>query len=197
MITVLRIVACLLAVDFVSGLVHWAEDTFGTETTPVFGRWVVAPNVEHHRDAAAFVRKSWLGSNWDLALVGVILVAMSLVGGWYGPGVAVFAVAGANANQIHKWCHAPARAPWIARALWRTGILQRPAHHGRHHTGDKNSAYCVVTPFVNPVLDRFGFWRGLERLVVPFTGAPRREDLRHLRPFPWVRARATRRPGRA
>ena len=33
------------------------------------------------------------------------------------------------------------------------------------------------TPFVNPVLDRLGFWRGLERVLVPLFGAPRREDL--------------------
>ena len=181
--------SCLLAVDFVSGLVHWAEDTFGSESTPILGSWIVTPNVIHHRDASAFVRKGYLASNWDLALVGVIVLATSIVGGWFGPGVAVFALAGANANQIHKWCHMPARAPWFVRALWWTRILQRPAHHGRHHTGEKNTAYCVVTPFVNPVLDGLGFWRALEHVVVPFTGAPRRKDLRDLRVFPWVRAR--------
>ena len=190
--TIFRVVACLLAVDFLSGLVHWAEDTFGSESTPVLGRWIVAPNVEHHHDAAAFVRKGYWASNWDLVLVGVILLASSGVGGWLDPGILLFALVGANANQIHKWCHAPRRAPSVARALWWTGILQRPEHHGRHHTGDKNTAYCVVTPFVNPLLDRIGFWRGLERLVVPFTGAPRREDLRHLTVFPWVRPRAIR-----
>lgn len=185
--SILGVVACWLGVDFVSGLVHWAEDTFGTERTPVLGPWVVAPNVEHHRNGSAFVHKSWLASNWDLGLVGLILVVVSCVGGWFGPGVAVFALAGANANQIHKWCHAPGRAPWFVRVLWWTRLLQRPAHHGRHHSGDKNTAYCVVTPILNPVLDGLGFWRALERVVVPFTGAPRREDLRHLRVFPWAR----------
>ena len=48
---------------------------------------------------------------------------------------------------------------------------------GGHHSGEKNTRYCVVTPFVNPVLDRLGFWRGLERVLVPLFGAPRREDL--------------------
>jgi ubiquitin-conjugating enzyme E2 variant len=178
--------AALLLVDFVSGLVHWAEDTFGTESTPLVGRWIVAPNVLHHRDAEAFVDRHWLASSWDLGLLGVIL-------GWLGPAVFVFALAGGSANQIHKWNHAPSRAPRAVRVLWRVGLLQRPAHHNRHHGGEKNTAYCVITPFVNPLLDRAGFWRRLERAIVPFTGAPRREDLRALHALSQRRARLRRR----
>ena len=177
----------LLLVDFISGLVHWAEDTFGTETTPVIGPWIVAPNVLHHRDAGAFVSKGWLASSWDLALVGVAVIAVALMIGHAVLAVWLFAIAGANANQIHKWNHAPGHAPWFVRGLWKSGLLQRPAHHARHHAAAKNTSYCVVTPFVNPVLDGLGFWRALERLIVPFTGAPRREDLRSIRTLGWIR----------
>jgi hypothetical protein len=179
----------LLAADFVSGLVHWSEDTFGTESTPVFGRWIVAPNVHHHRDAVAFVSKGWLASSWDLALAGLIIAVGAFFAGHLGPGVVLFAVAGANANEIHKWNHAPSRAPLVARALWAIGILQRPSEHARHHAREKNTAYCVLTPFVNPVLDGLLFWRALELVVVPFFGAPRRDDLRDIAVLPWVRKR--------
>jgi ubiquitin-conjugating enzyme E2 variant len=179
--SVLEIVLAVLAVDFVSGLVHWAEDTFGRETTPVLGRWIVAPNVRHHLEPAAFVEQGWLASSWDLALAAVVLVALALAGGWLTPGVFVFALLGANANQLHKWCHAPARAPRSVRLAWRVGLLQGPRHHGLHHRGAMNRAYCVVTPWLNPVLDRIGFWRALERVLVPLTGAPRRADLRSIR----------------
>jgi ubiquitin-conjugating enzyme E2 variant len=187
MITLLQIVLALLLVDFISGLVHWAEDTFGTEDTPIVGPWIVAPNVLHHHDASAFVSKGWLAGSWDLALVGVIVVAVATVTGHLGAAVVLFAIAGANANQIHKWNHLPNQAPWFVRALWRVGLMQRPSHHARHHRGQKNSSYCVVTPFVNPVLDGLGFWRRLERIVVPITGAPRREDLRAIRRLSWFR----------
>lgn len=185
---VLEVVGAVIAADFVSGLVHWAEDTFGTESTPLVGRWIVAPNVLHHHDASAFVAKGWLASSWDLVLAAGILVAISIAAGWFGAGVAVLAFLGANANQFHKWCHVPARAPLVVRAAWRSGLLQGPRHHARHHRGAKNEAYCVITPFVNPVLDRIGFWRGLERCIVPFTGAPRREDLRAIRVM-WIARR--------
>lgn len=176
-----QVVLALVLVDFVSGFVHWAEDTFGAESTPIVGPWIVTPNVLHHRDPGAFVSKRWFASNWDLALVGVIVVAVAAMTGHLGAPVVLFAIAGANANQIHKWNHVPGRAPWYVRGLWATGLLQRPRHHARHHAGRKNTHYCVVTPFVNLVLDHIGFWRALERIVVPITGAPRREDLRSIR----------------
>lgn len=193
--TTARVGAALLAVDFISGLVHWAEDTFGTETTPIVGRWIVAPNVLHHHDANAFVRRGWFASNWDLGLAGLLLVGAAWWTRRLDAAIVAFALAGAFANQIHKWNHAPARAPLPVKLLWAARLLQAPAHHAGHHRGAKNTRYCVVTPFVNPVLDALRFWRGLERVLVPVFGAPRREDLAGVR---WNRARradATRAPG--
>jgi plasmanylethanolamine desaturase len=171
--------AALLAVDFASGLLHWAEDTFGTEATPILGRWIVAPNVLHHRDASAFVAKGWWASSWDLLLAVLVIGA----GIWWFFGfswqLVLFCLVGANANQIHKWNHlGPARTGPHVRFYWWTGILQRPAQHWVHHAGQKNTDYCVVTPFLNPTLDAFGFWRLMERVFVPLFGAPRREDIK-------------------
>jgi hypothetical protein len=54
---------------------------------------------------------------------------------------------------------------------------QSAADHAAHHRNDKNSSYCVVTPFANMVLDGIGAWRGLEGLMTPLFATPRREDL--------------------
>jgi ubiquitin-conjugating enzyme E2 variant len=182
----LELAIALLAVDFVSGLVHWAEDTFATVETPIVGAWIVAPNVIHHRDGGAFVSKSWLASSWDLCLAALLVTVAAVLTGHFGPGVALAAVAGANANQIHKWCHARGRAPALVRWLWALGLMQRPEHHAQHHVGEKNTHYCVITPFVNPLLDRLHFWRLLERVLVPIFGAPRRVDLAALPQPRWA-----------
>jgi ubiquitin-conjugating enzyme E2 variant len=91
----------------------------------------------------------------------------------------LFAILGANANQLHKWNHAgKGRVPRQIRILQRLGILQDAAGHAVHHRLDKNTAYCVITPYLNPLLDRLGFWRALEQLVIRPGWASRRSDLR-------------------
>src|SRR6266481_2876869 len=92
-----------LLVDFVSGLVHWAEDTFGTETVPLIGRWIVEPNVLHHRDGCAFTRNNWLQSSWDLLVVGVLILGLAWLVDVFSWQVWLFVIVGINANQIHKW----------------------------------------------------------------------------------------------
>jgi ubiquitin-conjugating enzyme E2 variant len=172
----LEFVAVWLLADFVSGVVHWAEDSYGTEATPVIGRWVVAPNVLHHRDPLAFVGKSWIGSSWDLAIAGVAIVAVAALAGVLTWHVALFALLGANANQIHKWNHMRrASIPPPIRAMQRLHLVQSAHHHVQHHRGTKDSHYCVITNVLNPILDGAGFWRMLERLLAPALGMPRQQ----------------------
>jgi ubiquitin-conjugating enzyme E2 variant len=176
---ILEVLLAILAVDFVSGLVHWIEDTFWTEETPIVGRWIVLPNSLHHRDGMAFLKNSWIRSSWDLSLLGLLILFTAKECGVLGWPLWLFVFIGANANQIHKWAHTPrAAVPMPIRFLQRLHVLQSPAHHAMHHVRDKNSHYCVVTNMMNPVLDGTHFWRALERLLVPIFGAPRREDLR-------------------
>jgi ubiquitin-conjugating enzyme E2 variant len=171
---VVELIAVWLLVDFVSGVVHWAEDSYGRETTPVIGRWVIAPNVLHHRDASAFVRSSWFASSWDLAAAGAMIVAVAALAGVLTWHVALFALLGANANQIHKWNHMRhSSVPLAIRVLQRLHILQSSRHHSQHHRGAKNSHYCVITEVLNPLLDRMGWWRMLEKLLAPVLGLPR------------------------
>jgi hypothetical protein len=171
---VLELVAVWLLADFVSGVVHWAEDSYGGADTPVIGRWVVQPNLLHHRDGTAFTAKSWIESSWDLATVGVMIVVVSVTMGMLTWHVALFALLGANANQIHKWNHMRGSSvPRAIRVLQRLHLLQSSRHHLQHHRGTKDSHYCVITEFLNPLLDRLGWWRLLERTLAPVLGPPR------------------------
>src|SRR2546425_1171699 len=166
----------ILLVDFVSGVVHWAEDTFWTETTPVVGRWIVEPNVLHHNDGSAFTQNNWLPSSWDLLVVGALILGLAWLLDQLSWRVWLFVIVGINANQIHKWNHVPpTHVPTWVRVLQRICVLQSSAHHVAHHRGEKNSHYCVITPALNPLLDRVGFWAALDGLV-PTSAAPRRAD---------------------
>ena len=187
---VFEILAVIIAVDFVSGVVHWAEDSYGTASTPVIGRWIVEPNLVHHQDGTAFVRKSWLASSWDLAAVGLAIIGISAAAGALTWHVVLFALLGANANQVHKWNHMRrSEVPAPVRLLQRLRVLQSSRHHAGHHGGTKDSRYCVITEALNPVLDGIGFWRMLEAALAPVLGLPR-PQAGVLKPPPaWVRGR--------
>lgn len=161
----LELFLVVLAADFVSGLVHWIEDTFWTEATPLLGAWIVAPNVLHHRNGRAFLAKSWLESSWDLVVASLVILAVAGGFGLLTWHVWIFAFLSANANQVHKWSHRTDRElPSVVRALRRLHLLPSFEHHARHHRGAKDSHYCVLTECLNPLLDATRFWRGLERV---------------------------------
>lgn len=165
----------LILVDFASGLIHWVEDTFGNETTPIIGNWIIKPNVLHHRDAHAFVKNSWLKSSWDLLIVGILILLAAYFLGYLTWHIGLFIIIGVNANQIHKYNHMPAtKLPKLVTILQKLFILQSSSHHATHHYGEKNTHYCVITPILNPFLDSIGFWRAMECLFVPIFGKSNR-----------------------
>jgi ubiquitin-conjugating enzyme E2 variant len=112
-----------------------------------------------------------------LLAAGIIIVGIAWFLGSLSWKVWLFAMIGVNANQIHKWAHAPGTAPGWVRLLQRIHVLQSPSHHAGHHHDSKNRRYCVITEALNPLLDRVGFWRTLESVLVPLWTAPRRSDL--------------------
>ncbi len=89
----------------------------------------------------------------------------------------LFAIISANANEIHKWAHRTrAENGPVISFFQDIRVLQTARHHARHHTDPKNSHYCTVTNFLNPVLDGIRFWDGLEWALARSVGLQRRED---------------------
>ncbi len=176
----IELVLTIFAIDFVSGWIHWAEDTFGSASTPIYGKWIVEPNTLHHEQPAAFINKTWWQSSWDLTLVSGLIVLIFYLNGALTWHIVLFAFLGANANQLHKYAHmSSVNVPVVVRFFQQIGLFQKAKHHALHHQGLKNTAYCVITPYLNPLLDCFYFWRFLEKIMVPIFGAPRREDLKN------------------
>lgn len=149
--------------DFGTGVVHWAGDTFGSEGTPLFGRTVIAPFRNHHKDPADITRHGFLEVTGNNALImtplvlGMALVApraaesVLVVSGMAGGLALVFTAV--VSNQLHRWAHM-ARVPGPVAWLQRWHLILSRVEHSRHHRGPHNVGYCVANGWMNPLLDR-------------------------------------------
>jgi ubiquitin-conjugating enzyme E2 variant len=168
----------VLVTDFASGFFHWLEDAYGREDFPITGRLVTRPNILHHHNPRYFIRNGWWHSSWDLTCIcALIVIAVWLFGHltWH---VWLFAILGSNANQIHKWAHrTPQENGGLVSFLQRCRLIQTSRHHARHHTDPKSSHYCVLTDFLNPILDGLHIWEFFERIVWRVFGIRRRLDI--------------------
>ena len=172
-----KLVATWLVTDFISGIVHWLEDSYGHPHMPLVGSYITKPDLLHHYQPRKFVTNSWFSSS-DLLLIlcsAALLIALAL--GRLSPMVFVGAVLGVNANQVHKWCHrTPRENGALITALQRLHLVQTPRQHHRHHVGNKDAGYCVLTGFLNPILDGCRFWRVIEWTIFTIFRIRKRND---------------------
>ena len=177
LLVVLYVVLVLVIADFVAGTVHWAEDAYVREDTPLIGKLVGRANVIHHHLPRYLTRHTWWQSSWDLALLSGAAVFVAWRLGLLSWQVWLFAAISANANEVHKWSHRTRKENgWLITFLQNIRLLQTPQHHAVHHTNPKNVRYCPITNLVNPVLDGIKFWDALEWLLARTIGLHRRPD---------------------
>jgi ubiquitin-conjugating enzyme E2 variant len=176
-LVLVQIAATVFAADFVAGFIHWLEDAYIREDTPLIGKRIARPNIVHHHYPRFMTRHNWLQSSWDLLLVSAILVVAAWCLGVLTWQVWLFAALSVNANEFHKWEHRTRKENGrLISFLQDIKLLQNARHHARHHTDPKNSHYCTMTNVLNPVLDGLHFWDGLEWLLARTIGLHRRED---------------------
>ena len=58
-IKLVQIVATVFAAEFVAGVVHWFEDAYVRESTPLIGKFVGRPNTVHHHYPRYMTRHNW------------------------------------------------------------------------------------------------------------------------------------------
>ncbi len=169
--TIAKVVACVLSADAITGLAHWLEDSYGREDMPLVGRTVIAHNREHHARPRSFLSHGiWRSIDLQVAIAAPVLAALWFAG-WLTPCVALVIVLLVAANIIHRWAHStPKENGRFITALQRLRLVQDRKHHGLHHGRGPGRHYCAITPWLDPALDRVGFWRWLERLVQAITG---------------------------
>jgi len=153
-----------LIADFISGILHWLEDRVLWVGMPVISKSVVEPNRLHHIRPAAFLEQGFLTRNstgWVVALqlsfLWIALIGFSFV--WLGA-----TLGGLVATEVHARAHRKQGGTFIG-VLQDIGIIQSTYHHGQHHRGDFDRRYCVLTGWLNPVIDWIGLWAGLEKFL--------------------------------
>jgi ubiquitin-conjugating enzyme E2 variant len=177
------LVAALVAADFLTGCIHWAADTWGSEDLPVIGPRLIRPFRVHHVNPDDFLSRDVLDANGDVALLALPLLAAALLipldtvtGRVASLALASLATCVLPTNQVHQWAHcaSPPRAVgWLQRA----GVLLGPGPHSRHHTAPFVDNYCILTGWCNRPLAAIQFFPRLERVIAAITGAePRRDD---------------------
>ena len=170
------VAAGLLAADFVSGVVHWAGDTWGDERTTWIGPRFIRPFRFHHAHPLDMLNSHFFTTNGDTALGSLpFLIAPfalptdSTLGLWTA--VFLWAVGGWGmwTHQFHQWAHMKT-PPRVVGWLQRCGVLLGPDHHWRHHKSPFEVNYCITTGWCDPVLTRMRFFVGLEWAVSRLTG---------------------------
>jgi len=173
-----------VAADFVSGLVHWAADTWGTPDWPLAGKALIRPFREHHVDQKAITRHDFVETNGNNCAISVpVAIGVALI--QQGPGRAS-AFFGATftfgllffvflTNQFHKWAHTD-EPPRLVDLLQRWHLVLPRDHHALHHAAPFEKHYCITVGWLNEPLHRVRFFRFMEWLIGGITGLVPRED---------------------
>ena len=162
----LEVILILLLADLITGVFHWIEDTYFLPSSAIVGP-IILENEQHHMHPDKILENG----DWATIKRTVQLIALpSLILLWIFPswqsGLLVLLLS--LSNLIHKWAHKNPSAyqpTWIW-ALRTIGLLDY-SHHHRHHQSLLNN-YCILTRWLNPLLESLGFWRKLES-VIPYT----------------------------
>src|SRR5262245_3620193 len=185
LLVVAALLLAIFAADFVSGLFHWAFDTWFDESMTAIRRSVVTVR-EHHIYPNHIFRVKFheeIGTlGWNAAMfTGLPIVWMLLreTGGrttYVMFAAVVFNLLIFGMLQFHK-CGHRTQNPAPVRALQRVGLLLSREHHVKHHRGNHDINYCLVTGWADMTLGRLGLFRMLERVIARLTGAiPQRND---------------------
>lgn len=172
-----QFVLCVALADVLSGVVHWAEDGYGQPEWPLIGASIIAPNLLHHRQPRAFLANNWYRSADVQLLVALWSALVLLVVGWFTWRVVLVLALVVNANELHKWAHrTKTENGRLITFLQEHHLIISRAAHGRHHGGQRDSHYCSITAWVNPLFDGLQVWRGLEAVIRVTTGVRPRLD---------------------
>ncbi len=176
--------------DFITGLLHWALDTWFNEETSLLNRMVITVR-EHHVYPDRVFQYSFSHHAGPLSWLAFFFTAPIFFLAIFGPSGAancylvwtavVVSFEITFMFEFHKFGHR-LQARKITRRAQRLRLLLSPKHHLRHHSGNHDRNYCLINGIADDVCGNLFAWRGLEWIISSITGAvPRSNDHKYLR----------------
>jgi len=153
----------VILADICSGFVHWFIDQYGNPKWPFIGAFI-EDNQRHHRAPNAFLLHGFMKRNVGAMVIVAVLFVLFWGLDWLNIVTLTALIVGSFGNEIHGFSHRNV-VPWPVKALRSVGLLQSRRSHMRHHIGNQDEYYCVITAWLNPFLDRFDIWARMERVI--------------------------------
>jgi hypothetical protein len=192
--TVRSVLTAMYSADLVSGLLHWAFDTWFDETNVSLQRMVRIVREHHiypqkifnygvHQEVGLM---SWFGL-LGLAPACLTYIARTKSERTVEPATLaaglVYSLLITFSLEFHKLGHRFQRGR-LVQALQAAHLILSPEHHMKHHAREHDAYYCLVNGIGDLTLGRLGFFRFLESTMTALTGMkPRDNDRRWRRGF--------------
>jgi ubiquitin-conjugating enzyme E2 variant len=178
------ILLSLLFADFVSGLVHWAADNWGSPEWPILGTGFIRPFRHHHLDPEEMTRHDFVELNGNNCIISLpVLWWAHKTVDVYGPAEGLFWCAFwlltaywvFGTNQFHAWAHTK-DAPRLVSLLQRLRLILPKQHHHVHHIAPHARNYCITNGWLNTPLRAIRFFEILEWTMTTVTGIRPQHD---------------------
>jgi ubiquitin-conjugating enzyme E2 variant len=159
----LTVMICWIIADFLTGIFHWAEDTWVTPKTRLIGGVIGVHNVEHHRNPGLMARMgTWITRNVASVVIAVSALLIFWIFGIFDWRIVLVASFAALGNEVHEWNHRVKPKNAFVAFIQDSGLVQSKQQHAIHHKRPHDKYYCVLGNLTNAVLERVNFWRKLE-----------------------------------